>query len=423
MDFTTIASNLPTVQNLAFAAAGFAVGITPTLYQRFKPKPPTDHDQKIKDLFKKLLITEWHLPGLSSNINIDPNPRAPKPIFNKKINEEIAVIKQRMEKAADSNGKSSLPNLLFQGEPGVGKTMLLQKLCIESGTGFIRVPSGAMESHLKTGSHITTLHSIFEVANQCSKPVHIIMDDGEQLISQRPEVNAVVPNDTAKAEWIVDKEKMSETIAQRRIALVNAILEEGGKDQSKIRFAVTTNRADVIDKAFRTRAHTITILSPEEEERKQIIITHLSTIFNHDLNILSFFNSRVLADMAKKTEGFTGRNIVIMLNDLHACVQLEEGNIREELIDASIVAMQNTIRPKDATAALLNAKGVVKPAPIVINQQDIDDVDEEEVEGECSDKFEVIKDKFWELAGKVQIAAEKLKTSLIETKNKFNAPQ
>ncbi|HEV8051620.1 MAG TPA: AAA family ATPase [Parachlamydiaceae bacterium] len=404
----------PSLENMAYAAGGFAIGIVPTLYQRFKPIPPADHDQKIKDLFKKLLITEWHLPGLSTNSNIDTNERDPKPIFNKKINEDIAVIKQRMERSRDNNGKSPLPNLLIKGEPGVGKTMLLKNLCIESGTGFIRVPSGAMESHLKTGSHITTLHSIFEVAEQCSKPVHIIMDDGEQLLTQRPEINAVASRETIKAEWIVDKEKMSETIAQRRIALVNAILEEAGKDQRKISFALTTNRPKVIDKAFLTRAHTIKISPPMENERRHIIITHLSSIFNNDLNILSFFNTRILDDMAKKTEGFTGRNIVIMLNDLQACVQLEEGNIRDELIDASIVAMQASIEPKKE----VEVKAVVQPAPVAIV---IDQEEAYEEYEEPTDTFLEIKNKFWEITGKVQVAAAKLKQSLIETKNKFSA--
>ena len=350
----------PTTRDTVVLTAGFLLsGLATYCYQKLT-QPRDAADKKIKEVFAKLQIKEWHLPGLSSQMYAQ-SANAPRPIFNEKTQEDLAVIKQRIEKSRDNNGLTVLPNLIFQGPPGVGKTMSLQDLFLKSGIGFIRVPSGTMEGHIKIDGHIQALHKILEISEQCEKPVFIIMDDGEQLVAQRPSQTKKTDVDNKnviKASWISDKEKMSDILVQRRINLVNAILEESGKDQRRVAFAVTTNRTQAIDAAFRTRAHTITIAPPAEQERKHIIAQHLPSIFKDDSTI-TFFDPRVLSYMAKKTEGFTGRNLVKLLEDIHANVQLDHGDITEDTIDAAIVGAQESVVGMPAAGS--NAKAAIDP--------------------------------------------------------------
>lgn len=327
------------------ASAVAAVAANKAVNHFTKSKPVDDTDVKIQETFQKYMISEWHLPGLSSHYNKSTDKSPPKPIFAKPIQEQINVLKERMMKSV--NTTSALPNIIVEGLPGVGKTMLIQQLCLDAGIGFVRLPSGAMESHLKAGSHITAFRGILDLAEKSSVPVCIIMDDGEELVATRVSTKGAAVDKT-KAAWIKDKQSMSETIAQRRVALVNALLEEAGKEIRKIGIALTTNRPEVIDGAFRTRAHTLAIPLPELEERKQIIITHLNRIFKGDLHTLSFFDHGMLTKMARMTEGFTGRNIVKMLEDLYGVVQLENGNIRDEMVDAAIVAVKGIAVPPKA---------------------------------------------------------------------------
>jgi hypothetical protein len=403
IDLTGLTETMPVDAEQAKAIGlftlGLAVGLAaPKMIGKLMAEPKANPDVEIRKTFQKLMIKEWHLPGLSSQLPIHSD-NSPKPIFNDQIQAEIDVVKQRMEKAKDTDGRSPLPNLILKGKPGVGKTMLLENLCVNSGVGFIRIPSGAMETHLKTGSHITALHDIFNVAELCGKPIYLIMDDGEQLVAKRPEINNTVAQDGTKAAWILDKEKMSETIVQRRIALVNAILEESGKDLRQLGFAITTNRPDAIDDAFITRSHTLAISPPEFQERKDIIITHLPSIFENDMDILPFFDKRILTEMARKTEGFTGRNIVKMLEDLYACIKLEN-DITEELIDASIVSIQETLAGNRPIA-------VSEKAPVELPA--IED-----------DKIQAIANKTRAMANGMQWMAEKVKQSAVQVKKVFS---
>ena len=332
-------------------------GFFGAVYDKITFKKQPSADEKIREILKNLLVTDWYLPKKSEHASSKINQLQPQPIFNQKTAREIAAIREMIVKSRDNEGRSLIPNLILKGKAGVGKTMLVEHLCRESGIGFIRIPSGAMENHLKLATHIIALHTIFEVAKQSSTPVYIIMDDGEELVAQRPDEVKAEDNDNTKAYWLAEKERMSDTIAQRRTALVNAILEESGKDVRKVAFAITTNRDHIIDKAFITRARVIAIDPPTQEERKQIIITHLPSIFNSDNDLLSFFNKGRLENMALKTEGFTGRNIVKMLEAIYACVQLEKGNITQEIIDGCIVEQAKTVE------ALQQPQDLVPSAP------------------------------------------------------------
>ncbi len=351
MTFSKIQGLLPSTQvGGAVAILGAAVGSL-ALYRLIFSRSVVD-DGFAKSILGKLFIKDWSLPGISYQTAPSRDPYAPQPVFDRLTTSRIQGIKEMIEKARTTPG-AALPNLVIQGDTGVGKTMLIESLCRDSGIGFIRIPSGAMENHLAKGTHVSALNEVLSMASKSSGPVYIIMDDGEELVAQRPSENHKSADDPSFAYWL-NLKKVSETNAQRRIALVNAILEASGAERRQIGFVITTNRPKVIDSAFKTRAHIVDIPNPDEERRKFIIITHLPTIFNKDNNFLSFFDKRVLTDMARKTEGFSGRDIVQMLENLYACVSIESGNITDDLIDGVILTMKRSIATSQCTKSLMD---------------------------------------------------------------------
>jgi SpoVK/Ycf46/Vps4 family AAA+-type ATPase len=112
-------------------------------------------------------------------------------------------------------------------------------------------------------------------------------------------------------------------------------LEESGRAIRNVGFIITTNRPERIDPAFTSRSRVIPIGGPGKAEIKQIIITHLPSIFRNDRKMLDFFTQGVLEDMSDKMQGFKGRNIVKTLEDIEACVCLE-GNTLSRDIRSSI---------------------------------------------------------------------------------------
>lgn len=317
--------------------------------QHLRAKPANEMDQKIREIFNDLRITDWHLPQFnSSTIDIASKFSGPKPIFNQKTQEEITLLSQRMIKSRENEGKTPLPNIVLNGVPGVGKTMLLENICLEADIPFIHIPPGVMESHLKTGNHINALHKIMSVVNLSNLPVMTIWNDAEEAFAKRGDVTSEsnTKNDDVKTPWADEKKRMSSVLVQRHAEFVNTLLELSGQDVRKVAFGITTNRFQRIDPAFITRAHMITIKLPDEAERKKIIVTHLPNVFSNDNQMLSFFDQRILSSMAKKTEGFTGRDIVRTLEELSVCAQIE-GGINEDAIDATIVTRKGSVKPKE----------------------------------------------------------------------------
>lgn len=320
---------------------------------------------KAKTLFEELNIKEWYLPLPTGGASVgNLTSKAPAPIFNKKTAEDLNKVKEMIKKALHNPGISPLPNLVFKGPAGVGKTTEGEELCRETGVGFIRIPSGTMENHIRKATHITTVHRIIDLAEKCMNPFYILMDDGEELVAQRAVAAPKEEDSTTKAYWLVEQEKIGDVIKQRRTALCNTFLEEAGKDTRLMGLMVTTNRDEVIDKAFLTRARVVEMGAPGVEERKQIVITHLPKVFNNDVNYLDFFKKGRLEDMALKTEGFTGRNIVKMLEDIYACVQLEKGDITQEVVDASIFAMRNSLEKTLPKASVVAPTKASVTAPV-----------------------------------------------------------
>ena len=220
----------------------------------------------------------------------NPNKPAPKVILTPKNEDDLKAIKNQIAEAK-KNKSISVPNMIFVGEPGVGKTMEVQDLCVKSGIGLIRIPSGVMGKFISNGQQSNVMLEIFQIANDALVPVYIIMDDGEQLVGQRPKGSTAQKVADSEAWWIKNEKGIAQIVAERRIDLVNTILEESGKDQRNIGILVTTNRPYDIDDAFRTRCTVIDFEVPDLDRRRKIIFTHIPEVFNGNTNVMSYFST------------------------------------------------------------------------------------------------------------------------------------
>jgi SpoVK/Ycf46/Vps4 family AAA+-type ATPase len=320
--------------------------------------PEVERQQRIKAVLNRLLITEYHLPRNQNEKRVFTSENRPQPMFDDKTKKEIAIVATMIQKAVER--KAPLPNVILKGLPGVGKTMLGEALCDLTGIGFIRIPSGIWEKHLKNGNHINAHREVMQIVDESPVNTYLLYDDGEELFARRDTgekvASKVDPKDVAAAPWLAEHEKMTDIMNQRRTALVNAHLEDSGRAIRNGGFIVTTNRPDRIEPAFSSRCRVIHIGTPGKAEIKQIIMTHLPSVHRGDQNMLSFYTQGVLEDMSDKmapvpskgVPGFRGRDVVKTLEDVDSCVRLEGNIMSRDIIDAAIHARRQSIEKEMA---------------------------------------------------------------------------
>lgn len=303
-----------------------------------------NEEKALMATFAKLNITEYHLPGIASSVAA--NVRRLEPHFDAETAKEFTVIEQMIDNARDNDSKTPAPNLIFCGEPGIGKTMSLEHLCIKKKIPFIRIPSGAMENHLRLGTHITAFNEVLRILEKYAPlPAYIIMDDSEELLASRPEHKKKSDVDDTKAPWLAEQERFSETMIQRRAAMTIRILEVFGKDRN-VALGATSNRPFIIEEALMNRSRVLVLHRPEFLPRKKIIIDQLEVLFKGNEHILRFFDLGRIEKMTLATEGWAGRDIVLALQELPALVALANGDISQDMIDAVFSAKSAAIRKR-----------------------------------------------------------------------------
>jgi AAA+ superfamily predicted ATPase len=325
-------------------------------------QPKNQHEDLVK-FFKAHQIKEWHLPGQSSNLpekSFNPDVTRPKVILTPKNEDDVRVVRNQILEAK-KNRSCSIPNLIFVGSPGVGKTMLAQALAEETGVGFIRIPSGVMGHFLSKGKASNVMLELIQIANDALVPVMFIFDDGDDVVSQRPKGPTAQKSIDTEAWWIKAEKSVAQVVAERKVELVNTILEEAGKNERNAGFVVTTNRPDDIDDAFRTRCTVIEFDVPDVDRRRKIIFTHIPEVFNGNKIAISYFDMNRVERMARVTEGFKGRNLVKMLQEIKSTMGDDPTDLTDELIDTSIVRFKSSLAADDkATKKAVKAQEKAK---------------------------------------------------------------
>ncbi|KAF6166686.1 hypothetical protein GIB67_005548 [Kingdonia uniflora] len=205
-------------------------------------------------------------------------------------------------------------NMLFYGPPGTGKTMVAKEISRKSGLDYAMMTGGDVAP--LGAEAVTKIHQIFDWAKKSNKGLLLFIDEADAFLCERNSVS------------------MSE--AQR--SALNAMLFRTGDQSRDIVLVLATNRPGDLDRAITDRIdEVIEFPLPGEEERHKLLNLYLKKyLYNQDKTesrwgLLSFRGKQktitlkdlpedIILEAAKKTEGFSGREIAKLIASVQAAV-------------------------------------------------------------------------------------------------------
>ncbi|KAK8939117.1 hypothetical protein KSP39_PZI010845 [Platanthera zijinensis] len=248
-------------------------------------------------------------------------------------------LKRRIEQLARAteNTKSHqapFRNMLFFGPPGTGKTMVAKEMSRKSGLDYAMMTGGDVAP---LGSQaVTKIHEIFDWAEKSRKGLLLFIDEADAFLCER--------------------NNMSMSEAQR--SALNALLFRTGDQSREIVLVLATNRPGDLDPAVTDRIdEVIEFPLPGEEERFQLLKLYLnqyiSAVPEPESSLRSLFskprqnivlkdvNDDNIREAAKKTEGFSGREIAKLMASIQAAVYgspdcVLDSNLFREMVDFKV---------------------------------------------------------------------------------------
>lgn len=228
------------------------------------------------------------------------------------------TLKRRIEQLARAteNTKSHqapFRNMLFYGPPGTGKTMVAREMARKSGLDYAMMTGGDVAP---LGSQaVTKIHQIFDWAKKSRKGLLLFIDEADAFLCER--------NSTHMSE------------AQR--SALNALLFRTGDQSRDIVLVLATNRPGDLDAAITDRIdEVIRFPLPGEEERFKLLKLYLNRYISREEDPVPWWRSLfkkqqqkvtirdvtedVIREAARKTDGFSGREIAKLMASIQAAV-------------------------------------------------------------------------------------------------------
>ncbi|KAI4331420.1 hypothetical protein MLD38_029610 [Melastoma candidum] len=222
-------------------------------------------------------------------------------------------------------------NMLFYGPPGTGKTLVAREIARKSGLDYAMMTGGDVAP--LGPQAVTKIHQIFDWAKKSRKGLLIFIDEADAFLCER---NSIY---------------MSE--AQR--SALNALLFRTGDQSRDIVLVLATNRPGDLDKAVTDRIDEVLEFPlPGEEERFKLLDLYLKKYLlgvgeEQGSRWGSPFSKRpqkitirdisedVLREAARKTEGFSGREIAKLMASVQASVYGREDCVLDSRLFREIV--------------------------------------------------------------------------------------
>ncbi|XP_059640397.1 uncharacterized protein LOC132282669 [Cornus florida] len=239
-------------------------------------------------------------------------------------------------------------NMLFYGPPGTGKTMVAKEISRKSGLDYAMMTGGDVAP--LGPQAVTKIHEIFDWSKKSKKGLLLFIDEADAFLCERNSIH------------------MSE--AQR--SALNALLFRTGDQSRDVVLVLATNRPGDLDTAITDRIdEVIEFPLPREEERFELLKLYLNKYLAGESNddfkqgfLLKYgflhkkkpqkitikdLSDDVIREAAKKTEGFSGREIAKLLASVQAAVYgrpdcVLDPELFREVVDYKVAEHQQRIR-------------------------------------------------------------------------------
>lgn len=226
---------------------------------------------------------------------------------------------------------SGLPfrNLLLYGPPGTGKTMIAKAIARTSDMDFACV-SGADFSQFAQGQDVEQLHTLLDWATKSVRGMVLFVDEVDAFATKR-----TMPG-----------------LDQRWVKLLTAFLSRTGELSEKIMIISATNHLEKLDDAFLSRMpKRLYVGLPEQPERVRMLKQYLEKYIAHDKRTIVRNGKRVdaaltvapdvddayLDQIAQRIQGFAGRDIAFMIDELRAICYRSYGQmLTKNIVDALV---------------------------------------------------------------------------------------
>lgn len=207
-------------------------------------------------------------------------------------------------------------NMLFYGPPGTGKTLVAREIARKSGLDYAMMTGGDVAP--LGAQAVTKIHEIFDWSKKSKRGLLLFIDEADAFLCER--------NSTHMSE------------AQR--SALNALLFRTGDQSRDVVLVLATNRPSDLDSAITDRIDdVIEFPLPQEDERFKLLKLYLhkylykdgdnineskwhSSLFSKKTQkiVIKDLSDDVIREAAKKTQGFSGREIAKLIASVQAAV-------------------------------------------------------------------------------------------------------
>ncbi|KAL1195951.1 ATP-dependent zinc metalloprotease FTSH 4 [Cardamine amara subsp. amara] len=273
-----------------------------------------------------------------------------KPLDNVILHPSLKKRIERLARATANTKSHQAPfrNMMFYGPPGTGKTMVAREIARKSGLDYAMMTGGDVAP--LGAQAVTKIHQIFDWAKKSNKGLLLFIDEADAFLCER--------NSTYMSE------------AQR--SALNALLFRTGDQSRDIVLVLATNRPGDLDSAVTDRIdEVIEFPLPGEEERFKLLKLYLSKYLTGEdkkddkdsklkwsglfkkksqkITVEGDLTDEVIREAAKKTEGFSGREIAKLVAGVQAAVYgrpdcILDSQLFEEIVDYKIQEHHQRVR-------------------------------------------------------------------------------
>ncbi|KAJ4967246.1 hypothetical protein NE237_019095 [Protea cynaroides] len=254
--------------------------------------------------------------GLKKVLNYDTGVQHTTCFGNIILHPSLQRRIEQLARATENTKSHQAPfrNMLFYGPPGTGKTMVAREIARKSGLDYAMMTGGDVAP--LGPQAVTKIHQIFDWAKKSKKGLLLFIDEADAFLCER--------NSTYMSE------------AQR--SALNALLFRTGDQSRDIVLVLATNRPGDLDSAITDRIdEVIEFPLPREEERFKLLKLYLNKYLSNEEKTESLWESLlkkkqqqkitvkdisedVIREAARKTEGFSGREIAKLMASVQAAV-------------------------------------------------------------------------------------------------------